>query len=300
MKPSRLSLGLSCGALSLAVVAACAAASGPAGTGAPARGGAYSNPTPGSAIAYQIPGMHRARVTRNLRYRRVGGRSLRLDVYRPATNRGGRPLPAVLFVHGITGDPHPKDWGVYVGWGQLAAATGMVGIAFDHRGSAYPDIASDVAAAVAYVRRNAAKLGIDRSRLCVAGYSGGVPAALQPVLAGSPPYVRCLVAYYGPLDLDAGSAPDEATRRRFSATTYLRADEDAFPPLLVAKAGRDTPEINEAIDRFVAAARRTRTKVELHVHATGSHGFEVLDHDARSRRIVRSTLDFLRRNLLRG
>lgn len=285
-------------ALALAMLVACSAAAGrPATVAAPSRDDAYRNPTPGREIALQIAGMHRAKVRRGLTYRRVGGRMLKLDAYQPATYRGGRPLPAVLFVHGITGDRHAKDWGVYVGWGQLAAASGLVGVTFDHRGSTYAEIASDVAAAVAYLRRDAGRLGIDRSRLCIAGYSGGVPAALQPALTVSPPYVRCLVAYYGPLDLDDRSTSDDETRRRFSATTYLRDDPDVFPPLLVAKAGRDTREINGAIDRFVAAARGTTAEVELHVHPTGSHGFEALDHDARSRRIVRSTLEFLQRNL---
>jgi len=43
------------------------------------------------------------------------------------------------FVVFISGDTPPeyilgvKDWGVYVGWGRLVAAAGLIGIPFQHR-----------------------------------------------------------------------------------------------------------------------------------------------------------------------
>jgi dipeptidyl aminopeptidase/acylaminoacyl peptidase len=76
---------------------------------------AYRNPTPGAEIALQIPGMHRAVVRRDVVYARDGRRTLRLDVYRPAGSDPRGRLPGVLLVHGSTGDPSPKDWGIYVG-----------------------------------------------------------------------------------------------------------------------------------------------------------------------------------------
>ena len=53
---------------------------------------AYRNPTPGRAVVLQIPGMHRAKVQRNIVYRTAP--RLRMDVYRPRSARG--LLPAVL------------------------------------------------------------------------------------------------------------------------------------------------------------------------------------------------------------
>lgn len=90
----------------------------------------YRNPTPGVQIALQIPGMHRAKVRRNVTYARRAGRRPRLDVYRPAGSKPRARLPGVLLVHGTTSDPSPKDWGIYVGWGQLLAASGLAGIPF--------------------------------------------------------------------------------------------------------------------------------------------------------------------------
>lgn len=236
--------------------------------------GDYRNPTAGRDVALQISGMHLAQVKRNLVYRP----GLRLDVYRPRGARGR--LPAVLFVHGRTGEESPKDWGQYVGWGQLAAASGLAGVTFNNQ-----EDPADVAAAIRYVRRNGARLGVDGTRLCVVGYSAGVHPALLTALKGSAGRLRCAVAYYGPLDAELA---------QLSPLTYLRADS---LPVLVAKAGRDNATINRSIDAFVVKGRRLGAPVQLVVHAAGPHGFDVSRHDTRSRTIMRSTLSFLRRQL---
>jgi acetyl esterase/lipase len=236
--------------------------------------GDYRNPTSGKHVALQIPGMHLAKVRRDLVYRP----GLRLDVYRPQNATG--PLPAVLFVHGRTGDSSPKNWGQYVGWGQLAAASGLAGVTFNH----YDDPA-EVAAAIRFVRKYAKQLGIDGARLCVAGYSAGVHPALLTALKETEGRLRCAVAYYGPLD--TGLA-------QLSPKTYLRAGS---LPLLVAKAGLDVAEINRSIDGFVANARKLGAPVELLVHPKGVHAFDVRTFDARTRAIMRRTLAFLRLHL---
>ena len=165
--------------------------------------GDYRNPTRGREVALQIPGMHLAKVRRDVVYTP----GLKLDVYRPrtATTR----LPAVLFAHGRTCEASPKEWGQYVGWGQLAAASGLAGVTFNHR-----DDPADVAAAIRYVRANGPKLGIDGSRICVVGFSAGVHPALLTALQESAGRLRCAVAYYGPLDVEL---------EQLSPRTYLRA-----------------------------------------------------------------------------
>ena len=134
---------------------------------------AYRNPTPGRAVVLQIPGMHLAKVRRNVVYR--SSPRLRLDVYRPRTARGR--LPAVL----IGGR---KSSAQKIGWAQLISASGMAAVPFDYRSD------GDVAAAIAYVRAHARSLGIDGGRLCTMWFS---KAVAQPGL-------RCSVVYYAPLD----------------------------------------------------------------------------------------------------
>lgn len=236
--------------------------------------GDYRNPTAGAVVALQLPGMHLAKVKRNVPYKA----GLALDVYRP-TRASGR-LPAVLFVHGAPrGSQSPKAEGVFVGWGQLAAASGLAGVTFDHQQDP-----ADVQAAVRYVRRNAVRLGIDGSRLCVAGFSAGVQLSMLPALQGKLGTLRCTVGYYGPL---------HAELEQLSPLAYVRKDA---PPMLVAKAGRDNPAINRSIDRYVARAKEVGAHVELVVQPTGPHGFETAK-DAKTRAVMRRTLAFLREYL---
>jgi acetyl esterase/lipase len=254
--------------LSIAATAALAVA---LAMGLPAGGSdAYRNPTPGAAIALQIPGMHRAVVRRNVVYARRGGRPLRLDVYRPADSNPRAPFPGVLLVHGSTGDPSPKDWGIYVGWGQLLAARGLAGITFNHRGNS-----ADIRAAVNAVRKRAGVLGVDGSRLCVASFSGGVAAGLTVALSDD--RVRCALGFYG--------APDPA---------LLEPDS---PPTFVAKAGLDASYINDAIDAYLARAKTIGADVRLVVHPRGRHGFDLAPGDARTRSILRHALAFARTQL---
>ncbi len=240
-------------------------------------GADYRNPTAGAIVALQTPGMHLAKVKRNVQYKA----GLRLDVYRPA--RASGRLPVVVFVHGnARGTDSPKASGVFVGWGQLAAASGLAGVTFDHR-----EDPEDVVAAVRYVRRNAARLGIDASRICVAGFSAGVQLSMLPALQGRLGELRCAVGYYGPL---------HAELAQLSPLAYLRA---GAPATLLAKAGRDSPAINRSIDRYVARAKEVGARVELLVQPTGPHGFETTK-DAKTRSVMRRTLDFLRERLLQA
>jgi dienelactone hydrolase len=239
--------------------------------GAAAGESRYRNPTVGRELALQIPGMHRAVVKRNVVYARRAGRALKLDVYRPRGARAGQRFAPVLLVHGTTSDPSPKDWGVYVGWGQLLAASGLTGIPFNHRGEG-----GDVEAALAYVRRHSGALGVDPGRICIASFSGGVPIGLRvALLDGS---IACALVFYG--------EPDPA---------LLRA---ASPPIFAAKAGLDADYVNDALDRLRERALEIGATVELVTHARGVHGFDVRNHDARSRTILRQAVAFARARLL--
>jgi dienelactone hydrolase len=258
----------------------------------------YRNPTVGRELSLQIPGMHRAPVQRRLVYRRVSGQVLRMDVYRPRGSRR-RVLPAVI----VGGPPRfraGRTSGHKVGWSQAIAASGLVAVTFDHRSDGYGVTmgapSTDVAAALAYVRAHARRLGIDAARVCTLGFSmGTAPWHLWAAMKRPDPSVRCNVSFYGPLDL---TQPDLTISRRlaeeYSALTFLRRDGARIAPMLVAKAGRETnPGFNEAIDRFVGEAARVGAPVRLVTHATGGHAFDLAPRDARSRAIIREALAFL-------
>jgi len=250
----------------------------------------YRNPTAGKAVVVQIPGMHRAKVKRNIVYQRSP--RLRMDIYRPRKARGR--LPAVL----LGGAPGAgRTSGQTVGWAQLIAASGLSAVAFDIRSDGRlqspRNPASDVQSAIAYVRSHAKRLGIDASRLCTIGFT--TPWHLWATMRDPRPWLRCNVVYYEHLDFQSPALGDE-----FSALSYLRRSPGSISPMLVVKAGRDTGAgINESIDRFQAAATELHADVRVVTDPDAPNGFDVGPRTARARAVVRETLGFLKARLAR-
>lgn len=257
-------------------------------------------------VVYSVPGMEKVTVKKDIRYTTVDNPNLLMDVYTPQGLAKGERRPAVLFIHGGAGaESRPKDWGIYISWGRLVAASGMVGVTFTHRlGHPKPlmnESAADVEAAVAYVRANADTLGVDKDRICLAAYSGGGPL-LSAAMRDRPPYVRCLVAFYALLDVQQSELHSQnetpETVRTFSPITHLGADAERIPPVFVARAGLDAiPTMNDSIDRFVREAVARNAPLTVYNHPRGVHGFDNQTPDARSREIVRAALDFMRTHL---
>jgi dienelactone hydrolase len=111
-----------------------------------------------------------------------------------------------------------------------------------------------------------------------------------------PSFVKCLVAFYAILDLRhliPGSADAAQTERmrRFSPALHLTA-ASMPPPLLIARAGLDTPAVNTGIDVFVRDALHANVYLDVLTHPHGQHGFDVLDDDARSRDIIARAMAF--------
>ena len=255
-------------------------------------------------VVFTLPGMENARVTKDVVYKSVDSVDLTMDIYRPENTASAEPLPAVMLVSG-TGPwdvlRDIKEWGTYVSYGQLIAATGLVAVNFTHRSPAAPlnlnAVAEGVDDAVAYVRSEAVSLGIEADRLAFWAFSGGPPFGFRTALRDTPEYIRCLVSYYGVLDYphvrDEMGFSSEEDPDEFSPAQYLEQPDRSFPPMFVMKAGRDQPWLNEAIDRFVSAALSANATLDLMTHPEGRHSFDILDDDARSRQIVDRTLRFL-------
>jgi acetyl esterase/lipase len=255
-------------------------------------------------VVFSVPGMEAVKTSRDLVYKRTDGQPLHMDLYAPPGPL--RPRPAVILIHG---GPIPrigmKNIGQFVSYGQLLAASGFVAVTFDHRFLApgrLPDAGGDVTDLVAYVRKNADSLGIDPERLVLWAFSGGGPF-LAAALRERPAWLRGVVAYYAVLDLQqppAGADDGISTevRQSYSAIRGLGDDARSVAPLIVARAGLDNAWLNGGIDRFVQAAVAKGATLDLLNHPDGRHGFDILDDDARSKEIVRRTLDFVRDRLV--
>jgi acetyl esterase/lipase len=231
-------------------------------------------------IVYHVDGMRKVRVKRDV-YKRDGNAELAMNVYTPASLSGSARVPAVFFVHGgpIPADfTPPTQWGVFVSYGELAAASGLVGVTFNHRLFALADFdrsQSDVAAAIDYVRSHATELNVDADRIALWYFSGG-GLLMTPLLLDRPDYVRCVLAFYAYLQ------PVEMQVR--TKGTGL--------PIFIARAGLDQRMINETIDLFVQEALAGNAMLDVMNHPAGRHGFDTLDDDDRSREIIARAVAF--------
>ncbi len=257
-------------------------------------------------VVYRRPGMDRVIVKSNLKYVTTGEPHMLMDVYVPPGLANSERRPAVLFIRGSVPPGSPaKDMGAFRSWGRLAAAANMVGVTFTHRlGFPKPlldEAASDVNAAINYIRTNADELNIDKDRICLAAYSGGGPM-LSIAMRDKPKYVRCLVAFYAFLDIQQSDLhrthESAGTLKNFSPITYLTSEAEQIAPLFIARAGLDeVPALNDSIDRFIREAMARNASITVVNHSRGLHAFDIQTDDERSREIIGAALAFMRTQL---
>lgn len=257
-------------------------------------------------IVYRVSGMEQVRAQKDLTYKRVGDVELKMDVYAPLNLPSGARRPAVVFVHGGALPSNlrtkAKEWGVYVSHGQLAAATGFVGITFNHRfygwdKKALTDAQNDVSDALAFIREHGERFGVDKDRICLWSLSAG-SLLLNRAISDAPPFVRCLVYYYAVMDLEPmrkerPAITDEVVKE-FSPLSRLRETKGALAPIFIARAGREEPALNVAVDRFVQEAMTKNATLDLSNHAEGRHGFDTLEDLERTREIIKRTWEFIK------
>ena len=146
------------------------------------------------------------------------GRELLVRVYRP---RAQGPLPAIVYLHGgsfMAGSPQGHDFIT----ASLACNTGALVLSVHYRRAPenpYPAPTDDAYEALCWAAREADLLGIDPTRIAVAGDSaGGNLAAACTLLARDRggPHLRMQALIYPTLDAD------------FDTPSYLHNTEDAF------------------------------------------------------------------------
>ena len=237
-------------------------------------------------IVYQIPGMENCLVKRDIVYKVEAGIELAMDIYAPQGISASR-LPGVLLVHGgplVAELPPPKEWAAFRSYGQLLAASGLIGITFNYRHAPDTDwdvSAADISTAVQYLSDHSQELGLDPARFCTWIFSGGgrfLPALLES--AGS--WLSCLVIYYALLEY-----PDQGNNAALLAQAFQK-------PILAVRAGYDNPILNRSMDAFIAEASAAQARLTVIDYAQGYHGFDIFQDNQTSQAIVAETLDFIR------
>ncbi|HSB09220.1 MAG TPA: hypothetical protein VLM38_06885 [Blastocatellia bacterium] len=272
-------------------------------------------------VVYSVPGMSRAVVRSGIVFDSSAARPLALDAYVPRGLRKGERRPAIVF---ISGAEQVRNWRWFITWGQLAAAHGLIGIVPDKR---YPRSIDGIRAGyedteklLTFLETKGDTLGVDPQRICLWTFSAGgrlTSVGLQPDQSGGAngrsgaqqagmtarrALVRCLVSFYGVLDLsgEVSAVSNEAERdsvlRRYSpvhALEALVASGGKSPPVFIARAGKDVAFINNGIDRFTSAALRLNVPMTVVNYADGEHGFDGFNDTAQSRAIIKAALRFV-------
>ena len=255
------------------------------------------------SIVSRVPGMERAVVRRDMVFDNSITPPLAFDAYLPRAMRSGERLrPAIVFVSGAE---RVRHWRWFVTWGQLAAAHGIVAVVPDKRYQRGFDGLrngfEDTEKLLAYLRANGGRLGIDPERICLWTFSAGGRLTSVGLRAGAPP-VRCLVVFYGVVDLaqEFSTVTDEKQRatllRQYSPLHALEAAAGAgarLPAIMIARAGKDAPSINSGIDAFAAAALRLNAPLTVVNYPEGDHGFDGLNDTPQSRAIIKAALQFV-------
>jgi dienelactone hydrolase len=225
----------------------------------------------------------------------------RLDLYQPA---GGGPAPLVVLVHPATRsdlDIAPNRWNNNVSRARALAAFGLATAVFNHELRFYPmrprQPAAELQQAIDYLRRNAAGLGIDPSRVCVVSYGDGAPL-LSSLMEQPPAYLKCLAMFYPLLDIReprfvAADEPEDV-KSAFSPLIQLYRNSANVPPLMLLYAGNDSPDAVADAQRFERVARSLQASVQVLVHPDGAAGFDVASADTTTTRLLRGWIEFVR------
>ena len=173
----------------------------------------------------------------------------RLDVYAPKDASASERLPVIVFFYGGSWNSGAKEG--YAFAGRALASRGFVTFVPDYRltsRASYPAFLEDCAAAVRWVRANAARFGGDPDRIVLAGHSAGAyNAAMLSVdprwLGADRAAVRGFAGLAGPysfLPLDT-----EVTKETFGHVADLASTQPVNfasgddPPALLIAGGRD-------------------------------------------------------------
>jgi dienelactone hydrolase len=253
-------------------------------------------------LVYRVPNMDQVAVHSNLVYKTAASLALHADVYLPLGTTSNAALPAIIFVLGDASPPvlrNAKDWEFFHSYGRLAAASGFAGVTFNHRSSEnftkLPEVRADIEDLVSYVRTNAPLLSVNKDKLCLWFFSGSGPH-LSVSMGTNAAWVKCVVAYYPMLAVPTNRV-SAALATEYSSIEQIKRHAPRVPPMLLAKAGRDTPVLNRLIDSLRDQAIASNLPLEYLEHPTGRHAFDILDDDDTSRDILRRTLSFVERHL---
>lgn len=215
-------------------------------------------------------------VLKDIEFKNVGGKSLKMDLYR-GENVGTRP-PLLVFVHGGGWNHGSRD--EYLGYALHFARKGFHTATITYRFASdapYPACVEDVRDALRFLRENGPAFGYDTSRVALVGGSAGAHLAMLAAYGwdssgpraetGGPPLrIRAVVDLYGPTDLTSSYARENYMVTRLMARSYREAPllyREASPIRYVGKSAPPTLILHGTSDNLVPLEQAKLLKEKL-------------------------------------
>lgn len=205
---------------------------------------------------------------RDVVYKQVAGRELQMDIYFPSAQKP-EMAPVIYFVHGggwAAGNKEKFGQRNVLAVGRKLADAGFVCVSVDYRlcraggNVVMRDCVTDAMDGLRFLKKNAARYGIDSSRIVVFGESAGGHIAQMltlaapdgfkgdPALAGYRPQPLAGISWYGPTDFtdvnlfktdlsdkDPNRFGDRITGGKGDYTTNPKAYEEMSPIFWIKK-----------------------------------------------------------------
>lgn len=265
---------------------------------------------------------------KDIPYRRIAGRVVKLDIYRSLA--AGPPRPILLYLHGgawIVGDKREQGLPLM----HHLVRNGWLCVSANYRlspGATFPEHLADAKAALVWIRAHAAEYGGDPSFVAVAGGSaGGHLASLVALTAGDPRYqigfedadtsVDAVIPLYGvydltnrlgvqseqfvprlmePMVMKAFLADEPDRYRDGSPIDRVRADA---PPFLVVQGDKDTLAPAVEARAFVDRLSETSESPVVYLEFPGAQHVFDLFYSYRCARMIEGAAAFLNHQLSR-
>jgi acetyl esterase/lipase len=232
------------------------------------------NPGYRSSIQQKYEQQQQARAREISRvYRSIDGHELMAFISMPPDARAGEKRPAIVFVHGGSGNMGMPDW--HFG----PSPHGFVNISIEYRlrdrqGTLPPDQVEDVKAFFSWLHQHAGEFGVDTARIIGSGNSNGGFLLLNAVVgmqqqgqaSASPQHAPdALILQAAGFDATVNNwwdkyLPDPSLAKEYSPTEFVRS---GLPPMLVIHGTEDNSVPYKTAEVFVEKMKAAGNPIEF-------------------------------------
>lgn len=227
------------------------------------------------------------KASREIVYKKIGGRELRLDVFQPEGWQASDQRACFITIHGggWTGGVPQRMYPFADHYAKL----GLVGISVQYRlhsaktGVSVFDCVKDARSAVRYVRTHASELGVDPQKLIVSGGSAGGHLAVATALfdavnedgedARISTTPNALVLLFPVIDTSAEGYGHEKIGDRWQELSPAHNVRAGLPPTITFHGTGDTVTPFKGAQMFHDAMLKVGNRSELVIHEGGMHGY---------------------------